>query len=347
MKHPEELPSVSAQERKKIRQRIDAFYQYRPVSATPDFPQTVLVELSNVCNHRCVFCAYSKMTRKGKMLGLPLVERLLQEAYALGAREVGFYSGAEPFTSPDLEACIRLSKSMGYRYIFISTNASLATEPRLTACLDAGLDSLKFSINAGDRETYYRIHGRDDFDTVIERVKFCAAYRKRIGSGVYLAVSCVVIDHAIGSNTGARERLNALLGGVVDEVIFYDANNQNCQMIGLAGAGITAPCPLPFMQCHISAEGYLRMCCSDYQNYLSLVDLNRVPLAEAWNAKIFQEMRQRHLDNTLEGTLCYNCIYNVNEPIQPIVASLATPITDDRIFEAGAVLRKRAEARHT
>ncbi|MBI3087366.1 MAG: radical SAM protein [Candidatus Omnitrophica bacterium] len=326
MNQLEGVPTVSKREREKIRRRIEAFYDYKPASVTPAFPKTVLVELSNVCNHRCVFCAYAKMTRAGKLLDFALLERLLQEAYELGGREVGFYAGAEPFTSPDLERGIKLAKMLGYGYVFISTNASLATEARLRACMDHGLDSLKFSINAGDRETYRRIHGRDDFDKVIERVKFCRAYRDRLGTDLYLAVSCVLVEHAIGSNAGSREQLPRLLGSVVDEVIFYEANNQNGQMLGLAEAGITAPCPLPFMQCHISAEGYLRMCCSDYQNYLSLVDLNRTTLKDAWEAKIFQEMRRRHLENALEGTLCHNCIHNTNAPMEPVVPELAVRV---------------------
>ena len=338
---PAQVPSISAQERKKIRQRIDAFHQYVPSSSAPSFPRTVLVELSNVCNHRCVFCAYSKMTRPGKLLHYPLLERLLKEAFDLGAREVGFYSGAEPFTSPDLEDSIQLAKQLGYEYVFISTNASLATEERLKASIDYGLDSLKFSINAGDRETYKRIHGRDDFDKVIERVRFCNAYRAEKGAHLYLAVSCVLVDHAIGSNVSTKDQLKELLGNVIDEVIYYEANNQNGQMIGLADAGIKAPCPLPFMQCHISAEGYLRMCCSDYQNYLSLVDLNQTSLKDAWYAEIFKEMRQRHLDNRLEGTLCYNCIHNTNTPIEPVVPALAVRAGDQKFFEAEEGARRR------
>ncbi len=341
MKPAATVPSIVVQEREKIQHRIDSFFDCTPTSVTPEFPKTLLVEISNVCNHRCVFCAYSKMTRRGKLLEFALLERLLREAYELGAREVGFYSGAEPFTSPDLERSIALAKTLGYVYIFISTNASLATEERLKVCIDNGLNSLKFSINAGDRESYKQIHGRDDFDKVVERVRFCHRYRSQVGADLYLAVSCVVVDHAIGSNIATKDQLQSLLGDLVDEVIFYDANNQNGQMIGLADGGITAPCPLPFMQCHVSAEGYLRMCCSDYQNYLSLVDLNHTTLKEAWNAEPFKAMRQRHLDNKLEGTLCYNCIHNTNTPIEPVVPALAVRVGDQKFFEAEEGARRR------
>ena len=92
---------------------------------------------------------------------------------------------------------------------------------------------------------------------------------------------------------------------------------------------ISAPCVLPFARAHISAEGYLRVCCNDYQNYLAVVDLNITPLAEAWNADIFRDIRRRHLDNNLEGLLCHNCIHGVSEPIEPVVSDFAVSVKTD------------------
>lgn len=30
----------------------------------PPFPKNILVELINICNHKCIFCGYRKMRRK-------------------------------------------------------------------------------------------------------------------------------------------------------------------------------------------------------------------------------------------------------------------------------------------
>jgi organic radical activating enzyme len=320
--------AVPSEAEAKIRKRKDELASYQPDSVTPAFPRTLLVEVSNVCNHRCVFCAYSKQTRPGKLISPELMERLLREAYALGAREVGYYSGAEPFTCKHLERLIQTAKGIGYEYIYVSTNGVLATPKRLQACVDNGLDSIKFSVNAGDRETYRQIHGEDDFETVVRHIQFVDEYRKRMGKPFYLAISFVVMDQPGGSsNVATKDRLHALLGDVVDEIVFYEAVNQSGQQHGLPTVpGFQAPCALPFARCHISAEGYLRMCCNDYQNYLALVDLNQTTLEDAWKAQVFQQMRQKHLDKDLKGTLCHNCVHGLNEPIRPIVPELATEV---------------------
>ncbi len=327
-----ESPQVVSPEETKIHQRMHEEQRYTPTSSTPPFPKTVLVEISNLCNHRCTFCAYSKMTRAGKQIDLALLDRLLKEAYALGSREVGLYSGAEPFTSPNLEAIIKNAKEIGYDYIFITTNGSLANEKRLKACIDNGLDSIKFSINAGDRETYKQVHGHDHFHRVLKNVEFVSQYRQLCAPNLYLAISFVTIDRPDCSNQATQTSLKQNVGDLVDEIIFVEASNENGQMIGLAPMEIEPPCALPFNRVHISAEGYLRTCCNDYQNYLALVDLNRTTLKDAWLAEPFLEMRQRHLENRLEGTLCYNCINNINSPIEPVVAELATAV-DKRFFD--------------
>ena len=89
----------------------------------PPFPKTnFLMELSNVCNHACIFCAHQKMQRKVSKMNQSTGFRILQEAYDLGTREVGFYATGEPFLVPELPEKIR-------------------------SVIDAGLDSIKFSIN--------------------------------------------------------------------------------------------------------------------------------------------------------------------------------------------------------
>ena len=139
--------------------------QPQDYSVRPPFPKAALVELANLCNHSCVFCPIEKMTRKGRHIDRQLLERVLLEAYRLGTRELGFYGGSEPFVSKQLEHFIEFSKTTGFEYVYISTNGSIPSKDRMSSVLDSGLDSIKFSVNGGDRESYLAVHGKDDFTT--------------------------------------------------------------------------------------------------------------------------------------------------------------------------------------
>lgn len=298
-----------------IKKRLEERIETAVLSEAPPFPRTVLVEVANICNHRCVFCAYPKMTRPGNVIDPGLFRDVMRQAYELGAREAGLYAGAEPLTCKRLDEHIAYLSDLGYDYIYISTNGTLADEARLKRLIDAGLHSIKFSVNGGDRETYVKIHGKDQFDKVINNVRFVSEYRKTIGRPLYLAVSFVEVPE----NAASFPMLERLVGPLVDEIVRFPAVNQSGQMPNLpVKPRIPDTCVIPFNQVHISREGYIRACCNDYQNVLAIEDLNKVPLKEAWFGARFREVRRRHLERDLKGSLCHNCLTGCRDDVRPI-----------------------------
>ena len=290
------------------------------LSLTPPWPSHVNIELNNACNHSCAFCAYSVMERTKGNISQERLERWLLEAYELGSRVLGLHSGAEPFASPQLEHFTGYAKKIGYEYVYISTNGSLATPERMKKVIDAGMDSIKFSINGGDPETYQKIHGKDHFDKVLGHLRFASEYRGQ-RKKPYLSISYVIVD----ANAHTVDRLQKLTDGLVDEFVSFHATNQSGQVPGVGGPTLfltEGVCAIPFNKLYISWEGFLRVCCNDYENLLALEDLSRVSLKEAYYGKRFQEIRRRHMENKLEGTLCHNCKNDCRAPVQPLNAEL-------------------------
>lgn len=328
---------------KDIRIRLSDNQRFEP-TLHPDFPRNMLVELTNACNHRCVFCTNRKMTRPIGHIGEAFLHRLLHEAFALGVREVGFYTTGEPFASPGLARYVGEAKRIGFTYVYITTNGVLATPERARAVIDAGLDSMKFSINAGTREGYARIHGRDDFQTVMRNLAFVSGYRQTLDRPFRIYASYVVTQQTREEQAELKERIEPL----VDDILFVNVGNQGGLMFEV-NEGLTVdgselarqpPCPMLFNRIHITYEGYLSACCVDYQNYLVVADLNETSLAEAWHSDAFVELRRKHLDNALEGTLCYNCLFNRNDAVEPVMPQHAT-LYDTTASSTGAGARNR------
>ena len=93
----------------------------------PPFPTTnFLLELSNACNHTCLFCAHQKMRRKVGKMAPEMVEGALRQAYELGAREVGMYATGEPFIVPELPEYVKLAKDIGYTYVYLTSKIGRA-----------------------------------------------------------------------------------------------------------------------------------------------------------------------------------------------------------------------------
>lgn len=272
------------------------------------------------------------MTRRISRIESGLLERVMTEARAGGVEEIGFYTTGEPFVHKSLHLFTQQAHDLGYRYIYISTNGAMATPDRAKRVIDAGMNSIKFSINAGSRETYKLVHGYDDWDKVMEHLRFISEYRKTIGRTLKLFITFIVTKHTEHEQDAFKERI----GPLVDEIMFHPVHNQSGQM-NIAQEMLASDhmpslfksdnvCLMPFNRLHITCEGYLTLCCVDYQNYLALADLKEMTLQEAWNSPAFQEMRKRHIEGRLRGTLCGNCWQGHKDHVEPLQSDFATGI---------------------
>ena len=291
-------------------------------SENPPYPKNMLVSLNNICNHRCVFCCNRKLnTNSPNIIEIELLISIMQQAYDLGTREIGLYTTAEPFTSKILEDTVYKAREIGFEYIYLTTNGALAVPKRVESVIKNGLHSIKFSINASDRETYKRVHGKDDFDKVIENIKSTDMLRKKINPNIGIFVSFVECAYSKGQADTLRESLLPY----IDEFYSYKAENIGGVMYEELNSGILqessvkTPCSMVFNRFHITPEGYLTACCTDFYNDMVVADLRDTPLNEAWNSDLFVNIRKQHLYGEMyKGLLCYNCIHNTNERVTPI-----------------------------
>jgi len=284
-------------------------------SETVSFPKVIQIETTNICNHGCTFCAYTTMERPKRHINKDVFKRIIKECYELGSREVGLFSGAEPMTCKWLDEYIKFCKDEGYTYTYISTNGSLGNFEKYQKIIDAGIDSIKFSVNGGTKEVYKDIHGKDDFEKVIKNIKLINSYRKEKNKKLWLGISFVAVDR----NRSSFEILQNEMKEHVDEIIMYEANNQGGQVDGLPSPDVhKEDCALPFTKAHFSAEGYMRACCNDYENLLAIDKLDNKKIIDIWNGKIFRNLRKKHLEDDLQGTMCGKCIRNCEGKISPI-----------------------------
>lgn len=310
----------------------------------PPFPKTnFLMEVSNACNHACIFCAHQKMQRKVGKINQKLAFDILQQAYDLGTREVGFYATGEPFLVPELHEYIKKAKDIGYTYVYLTSNGSLATPEKIRAVIDAGLDSIKFSINAPERELYKFIHGRDDFDKVMEHLKYLYEYRKEIKGEFKIYVTGILTKYT----EHKQDRYHEIFDGLCDQVVFKFVYNQGGYMPEindyLRCECDTAPrrrCNLPFDAISVTHEGYLSVENADYENMLIVADLNKVSLKDGWYGEKMKEIRRKFMEDDLGGTLCDGCVHRTLKPARPTMPEYSN--VQDYIFD-DSLVRNRVE----
>jgi MoaA/NifB/PqqE/SkfB family radical SAM enzyme len=312
-----------------ITDRIDNTTRIPPgcLKAAPPAPRSVKIEISPRCNYRCGFCALRAREVQPRWdMDFGLFKRITHEMRAAGVEEVGVFYLGESFMNPRLLVdCITwLKREIAMPYVFLTSNASMSFPEAVEACMKAGLDSLKWSVNAAEEAQFEKIMGVSGrlFWRALENIKAACEVRTRGGYKTGLYASSIQYD---GEQLGKMEKLLAeRVRPYVDQhywLPLYSMGTFATRREGELGYRPTAgnqgrigalreplPCWSAFTEGHVTAEGKLSACCFDATAHWTMGDLNQQSFMDAWNSEPFVRLRAAHLRKDVSGTVCEKCI---------------------------------------
>jgi MoaA/NifB/PqqE/SkfB family radical SAM enzyme len=308
-----------------ITARIDAVtgIPQRYLSDRLPAPRSVKIELTSQCNYRCGFCAHRlRMKDRGEM-DRAFYERIVGEMVDAGVEELGVFYIGESFMCDWLAEAIAFAKKRGIRYVFLTTNGSLSKPAKVKACMEAGLDSLKFSMNNADEEQFREIAAVKPklWRDAIANLK--AAWKVREEGGY----SCGLYASSIQYDGEQQEKMMALVSEIrpyVDEhywLPLYSMGSMTTQREEELGYRPIAgnqgrigalreplPCWSALTEGHITYDGKLSACCFDAGDKWVMADLAKVPFMDGWNSDAFTALRRAHLKKDVTGTICESCV---------------------------------------
>jgi organic radical activating enzyme len=311
-----------------ITARIDAVTAIPAHALRPDAPapRSVKIELTGRCNYRCGFCALrERETQPVHDMDWAFFQRITAEMHAAGVEELGLFYLGEPFCATDLLVrAVRYVKGLGVPYVFLTTNGSLATPERVQAVMAAGLDSLKFSLNASDLDQFRAVMQVKPslYSQALEHLRLAREVRDAGGYACGLYASSIRYDGA------QQARMEALLDAharpYVDEHYWLPlysmgsvATTREAELgyrpiAGNQGRLGALREPLPCWSCfsegHVTSRGHLSACCFDADDRFTMADLNHVSFLDGWQSPAFKALRAAHLDRDVCGTICAQCI---------------------------------------
>ena len=307
---------------KSITQRIDAVTGIPPshLGTVIPPPMSCKIELTANCNYRCGFCVKSIRPDNGEM-DRRFYTRIIKEMRDLGVKELGVFFIGESFLCQWLPDAIREAKEIGYPYVFLTTNGSAAKADKIHACMAAGLDSLKFSLNFYEPGQLSSVAGVPEinFDRAIANLKAARQIRDEFNFDCGIYASSIAFDGAQGEKM--REVVEAIRP-YVDEhywLPLFDMRGASSAsgMKPIAGnPGRLAkmreplPCWSAFTEAHITKDGKLVACCfgAGLDSNMVMADLNEVSFEVGWNSARFQQLREAHLRKDVAGTPCEDCV---------------------------------------
>jgi len=121
------------------------------------------------CNARCAYC--TNWTSHHPVMPLEQARTLVRRVAQLGTFQMSL-SGGEPLTRKDIVPIVREIRAAGMRCAIVS-NGSLGREALYRELMEAGVNTLVFSLDGASRETHEKFRHGTSFEKLIESIETC------------------------------------------------------------------------------------------------------------------------------------------------------------------------------
>ena len=285
------------------------------------WPQSLYIEGTNICNARCVFCAYPQMVRPKKTMALDHFKNVIDQYALMGGREVDLTPiVGDPFVDRFLfERLDYLDSLPGIRRFHFFTNAILMKPedyPKLTAY--GSKLTVYNSFGGFTRPVYHTVMGVDKFDEAVGAIRGLIETKRRSGSTLGIQVNL-----RVPAGDAKGEFWDYLLSCAAEGLIVIDGIDAFDSWAGaikeenLASAGLTArPMPIKRGPCHrlltspvVLADGRVNACaCRDVEAELIIGDLKDQTLAQILSGDKLHDLIEQH-DHGELPPVCQRCTY--------------------------------------
>ena len=287
-------------------------YKYRFFSKEKrvgKFPPCLQIEPTSVCNFRCIMCYQSDKSFSNKSKGfmsnmsLDLYKKIIDEVEGK-VEAITLASRGEPTLNKDFKKMLNYSNKK-FLALKINTNASMLDENMIHAILSTDIQSIIFSVDAADKETYEKIRVNGKFDKIMKNLKLFAQIRKDHYSKSKHIVKMSGVKISKNQSMKSMERQFKELADVIAFVNYspwesaYD-NEPN---------DLKHACKELWTRMFVWADGKVNPCDYDYKSVLSKWNAKDTSISDIWNSREYNDLRQKHLNkkrNTIEP--CVRCL---------------------------------------
>lgn len=273
-----------------------------------DFPILLAIEPSKSCNLKCIMCFQSNedFNSKGDLMSTTTFNKIIEEIKSNDLPAVVFASRGEPLLHPHIDDMINKVYDAGVIDIKLNTNGLLLTEHMSRKLLRSQLDTLVFSVDSIDAETYKSIRGAD-LSKVLKNIETFNSIKVKEfpNSKLKTRVSMVMLSDF--NNCKDIEDIKLFWRGKVDEFAIKTENNfkgkyknNNCSL--------GKSCSLLWERLYIWYDGDINPCDIDYNSKLCLGNINYdKKIGDAWNSKEMNFLRNNHLSKLENIKPCITC----------------------------------------
>jgi MoaA/NifB/PqqE/SkfB family radical SAM enzyme len=143
-------------------------------------PVCLYLEVTNRCNLLCETCPRTfEALEPPADMSWELFTRIVDQVPNIA--RVVLHGVGEPMLVRHLPKMVRYLKDRG-TYVLFNTNGTLLSPKKFQQIIDTGLDEMRVSLDAADRESYARVRGKDFFNRIVRDVGKFVAYQQQVGA---------------------------------------------------------------------------------------------------------------------------------------------------------------------
>lgn len=286
----------------------------RPTS----FPFLVDVELTNHCNLSCIFCGQQAMKRPKGYMNENVFKRIIDECaqYDAGIRFIRY---GEPFLHKNIIEYCRYVKSKGL-LLHITNNGIIITEEHMKSIVDIGVDSIIFSFQGLTKDEYEGLRNNKQYDLLVENIIKLVKIRGE-KEKPYIHISTTITDETDEQVNEFKKHWENIVDsvGIGKTNLSYLSEHQiksfevlnKLELIKKRETikKVYRPCSEIYQKLSVDWDGNITCCCSDFDNFMTLANINDTTLYEIWNnskkLKLIREMLDKNMHYTF--ALCRGC----------------------------------------
>lgn len=297
-----------------------------------DYPRSIFMEITPLCNLRCVFCPCyiegEEVTRDraAEYMSIENFRRIIDRIAGRFNFQICFTYSGEPLINKDLYEMLKYLKDRSIPSV-VHSNAMLLTRDNAARLLDAGLDRFIVSFDGATKETYEDVRRGSDFGRVMENIR--GLIRERGSRGLvrpFVEMQFVVTSKnrhevplfkklcgELGVDNGYTKSLLVYQAtgntDYIDEVRKYFVEDDVARYEAVEGNGLvlkgSGPCP-EIQNTVITVDGEVVICCFDVHGKYGFGNCVGMGLDAIWDSAPYRDFRENVMDKR-DLSICRFC----------------------------------------
>lgn len=279
-----------------------------------DFPPQIIIELTSLCNFKCVHCNHKELKRTKGFMSEELYKRIIGEIVEVNpATEIWPTFYGEAFILGDrLYERLRYAADMGCQNLVLNSNGSLLNQKDwIDQLLHSGLKRFILSLDGFEPDTFESIRVGGKRNEIYDAVEKLLARKEELKLE-YPVIQCQYSlmeknKHEFpqfkefweqrGAEVKSRNMLSwSNSGSVHAQNLDYHSD-------------FRIPCAWGLSTMAIHYTGDIVACACDYEGHFKAGNVNEMSLKEIWNGPHFEKLRRKHLENRWDEIpeICKTC----------------------------------------